>query len=173
MQNSRPYGLHSQTFVSINSSKSGITSNLAHLHSPFYTPLNATIFTTVFVLLFFIGSQFVSSVGKIATSGVNAIGIQICFYYALAALSVIVIYRHQIFLSVKNFVFMGLWPAMSAIFLFTVLLKVVPGLAKLDLYIGVGTVALGFIPIAIYWSKGSDYFKKVQPHERRAALLKQ
>jgi len=144
--------------------------SLGKVHTSYKTPWNATIFTTVFVLLFFIGSQFVKSVNNIAQSGVAAIGIQICFYYALAALSVIVLYRHQVLKSAKNFIFLGIWPLLSGIFLIAVLFKVIPTLTHLALWVGVGTVALGVIPMAIFWQQGSSYFDKPTAEERRAHL---
>jgi len=144
--------------------------SMGKVHTSYKTPWNATIFTTVFVLLFFIGSQFVKSVNNIAQSGVAAIGIQICFYYALAALSVIVLYRHQVLKSAKNFIFLGIWPLLSGIFLIAVLFKVIPTLTHLALWVGVGTVALGVIPMAIFWQQGSSYFDKPTAEERRAHL---
>jgi hypothetical protein len=121
-------------------------------------------------LIFFIGSQFVSSINKIAQSGVAAIGIQICFYYALAAFSVIVLYRKYIFKNFRYAILIGLWPALSGIFLIAVLFKVIPSLDKLALWVGVGTVAIGIIPMIFYWSKGSPYFNKPTPEERLAYL---
>ena len=114
--------------------------------------------------------SFVSSIGKIAESGVAAIGIQICFYYALAAFSVIVLFRRYIFKSATNLLLIGIWPLLSGIFLIGVLFKVIPTLDQLSLWVGVGTVALGLVPMAIYWSQGSPYFQKVTPEERLAYL---
>lgn len=144
--------------------------SMGKVHPEYRTPWNATIFTTVFVLLFFVGSQFISSINNIAQSGVAAIGIQICFYYALAAISVIILYRKYIFKSVKNLVMIGIWPALSGIFLIAVLFKVIPTLTKLALWVGIGTVAIGLIPMAIFWAQGSSYFKKPTPEERVAHL---
>jgi hypothetical protein len=50
------------------------------------------------------------------------------------------------------------------------LVKVIPTLSKLALYVGVGTVALGIIPMAIFWSQGSSYFKMPTKEERHAKL---
>jgi amino acid transporter len=144
--------------------------SMGTVHKNYRTPWNATIFTTVFVLLFFVGSQFIKSVNNIAQSGVAAIGIQICFYYALAAISVIVLYRKYVFRSAKYFFLIGLWPALSGIFLIAVLFKVIPTLSHLALWVGVGTVALGVIPMAIYWSQGSPYFQRPTADERVAHL---
>ena len=144
--------------------------SFGRVHKRFQTPLNATLFTTVFVLVFFIGSQFIKSVNDIANAGVAAIGIQICFYYALAAFSVIILYRRYLRRDIKTFILVGLWPALSGIFLIAVLIKVIPTLSKLALYVGVGTVALGIIPMAIFWSQGSSYFKTPTKEERHAQL---
>jgi len=140
------------------------------VHKKFRTPWNATLFTTVFVLLFFVGSQFIGKVNDIAQAGVSAIGIQICFYYALAAISVIVLYRHYLLKDFKTFVLVGLWPALSGIFLIAVLFKVIPTLSHLALWVGVGTVAIGVIPMTVFWRQGSTYFNKVTKEERRAIL---
>jgi len=140
------------------------------VHKNYKTPWNATIFVTVFVLAFFIGSQFIKSVNDIAQAGVAAIGIQICFYYALAAISVIILYRRYLTRNIQTFLMVGLWPALSGIFLIAVLFKVIPTLSHLALWVGVGTVAIGIIPMAIFWSQGSDYFKTPTKEERHAQL---
>ncbi len=144
--------------------------SFGRVHKKFQTPWNATIFTTVFVLLFFIGSQFIKSVNDIAQAGVAAIGIQICFYYALASISVIVLYRRHLFRNVQTFIMVGVWPALSGLFLIAVLIKVIPTLSHLALWVGVGTVAIGVIPMAIYWSQGAAYFNKPTAEERHAQL---
>jgi amino acid transporter len=149
---------------------STLPKSFGRVHHRFQTPWNATLFTTVFVLVFFIGSQFVKTVSDIANAGVAAIGIQICFYYALAAFSVIILYRRYLRRDFKTFFLIGLWPALSGIFLIAVLIKVIPTLSQLALWVGVGTVALGIIPMAIFWSQGSSYFKKPTPEERQARL---
>jgi len=67
-------------------------------------------------------------------------------------------------------VLVGLWPALSGIFLIAVLIKVIPTLSHLALWVGVGTVAIGVVPMAIFWKQGSTYFNKVTKEERRAIL---
>jgi len=144
--------------------------SFGNVHKKFQTPWNATIFTTVFVLLFFIGSQFISSVNDIAQAGVAAIGIQICFYYALASISVIVLYRRHLMRNIQTFFMVGVWPALSGLFLIAVLIKVIPTLSHLALWVGVGTVAIGIIPMTIYWRQGAAYFNKPTAEERHAQL---
>ena len=64
----------------------------------------------------------------------------------------------------------GLWPALSGLFLIAVLFKVIPTLSHLALWVGVGTVAIGIIPMTIFWRQGSTYFNKVTKEERLAVL---
>ena len=90
---------------------------LGTVHRVRKTPLVATGVVTVISLLLFVGSQSIGSVDNILTDGINAIGLQICIYYCLAGLAVVVLYRKQILLSPTNFIFMGLWPMIGALFM--------------------------------------------------------
>jgi len=143
---------------------------LGSVHRKFKTPIIATIVTTVVGLGLFIGSQFIGSLGTIMTDAVGAIGIQISIYYALAGYSVIVLFRKMIFKSVKNFIFMGLWPLIGALFMTIMFIKVIPGLDHLTKLVGFGSLALGLIPMIWYWSTGHLYFKMPTKQERIAVL---
>jgi len=149
---------------------STMPSKFGTVHKSFKTPWSATLFTSALVLLFFIGSNFIKTLNDIINAGVAAIGIQICFYYALAAISVIVLYRRFLFKDVQTFLLIGVWPALSGLFLIAVLFKVIPTLSHLALWVGVGTVVAGVIPMTYYWIKGSDYFKTPTKEERHATL---
>lgn len=143
---------------------------LGTVHQQRKTPMSAIIFVTVISLVLFVGSQYVGSVANILTDGYNAIGIQICFYYGLAGLAVVVLYRRQLFKSVTNFLFMGLWPLVGAIFMVFILVKDVPTLNTTTKLVGIGAMALGLIPMAWYAVKKVDYFKMAAKEDRVAAL---
>jgi amino acid transporter len=143
---------------------------LGSVHKKFKTPIIATITTTVVGLGLFIGSQFIGSLGTIMTDAVGAIGIQISIYYALAGYAVIVLFRKMIFKSVKNFIFMGLWPLVGALFMTIMFIKVIPTLDHLTKIVGFGSLALGLIPMIWYWSTGHLYFKMPTQAERIAVL---
>jgi len=143
---------------------------LGSVHKKFKTPIVATIVTTVVGLGLFIGSQFIGSLGTIMTDAIGAIGIQISIYYALAGYAVIVLFRKMIFKSVKNFIFMGLWPLIGALFMTIMFIKVIPGLDHLTKIVGFGSLALGLIPMIWYWSTGHLYFKMPTKQERIAVL---
>jgi amino acid transporter len=143
---------------------------LGHIHRKFKTPIVATACVTVFSLLLFVCSQFVGSIDSILTDGINAIGLQICIYYSLAGLAVVMLYRKQLFLSATNFVFMGLWPLIGAVFMIVMFIKTIPGLNSTTLWVGLGAMALGLIPMSIYWIKGNPYFDMPSKEDRIAVI---
>lgn len=141
---------------------------LGKVHPKWKTPYVATFVVAVISVGLFIGSNYIGTIGSILTDAINAIGLQIAIYYSLAGLSVVVLYRKQITKSVKNFIFMGLWPLSGAVFMAVMFVKTIPGLNATTLYVGLGAMALGVIPMAIYWAKGRPYFKAPTQQERLA-----
>ena len=124
----------------------------------------------VISLLLFVGSQSLGSIKTILGDGINAIGLQICIYYCLAGLAVVVLYRKQLTLSVTNFILMGLWPLIGAIFMGYLFVKAIPNLNAATLWVGLGAMALGLIPMIYYWSKGNPYFEMPAKEDRIAVL---
>jgi amino acid transporter len=148
-----------------------LPSALGHVHADRRTPIVATVVVTVISLALFVASQYIGSVYNILQDGYSAIGIQICIYYALAGFSVVILYRRQLFLSVRNFIFMGLWPLLGAAFMSVVFVKVIPGLNTTTKIVGLGSMALGLIPMTWYWLKKSPYFEMPTKEDRHAVLL--
>lgn len=156
--------------------------SLGTTHPVRKTPFVATMTIAVISLLLFVGSQYVGSISTILNDGYAAIGIQICFYYALAGLAVVVLYRRQIFTSVFNFIFMGLWPLVGALFMAFIFVKDVPTLNSTTQWIGLGSMAFGILPMAWYFlglgkmfrelnvKYGSRYFDIPKREDRHAVL---
>jgi len=140
------------------------------VHKKYKTPMVATITITIIGIGLFVGSQFIGSIGTIMTDAIAAIGLQIAVYYALAGYSVVVLFRKEIWKSPKNFLFMGLWPLLGAIFMSVMFREVIPTLPTTAKWIGLGSIGLGFIPMIYYWSKGHVYFNLPTKEERIAAL---
>jgi amino acid transporter len=143
---------------------------LGTVHPKLKTPIVATAAVTIFSLALFVGSQFVGSLGSILTDAINSIGLQICIYYSLAGVAVVVLYRKQLMSSVTNFIFMGLWPLLGAVFMATMFVKTIPGLNGTTKLVGLGAMALGLIPMAYYWIKGNPYFDLPSKEDRVAVL---
>ena len=147
-----------------------LPAGLGRTHERRQTPVVATLVVTGLSLLLFVGSQYVGSVANILTDGFNAIGLQICIYYGLAGLAVVILYRRQLFKSVSNFIFMGLWPLAGAVFMGFIFTKVIPGLNTTTLVVGLGAMALGLFPMAYYWMKGAPYFEMPSREDRHAVI---
>lgn len=148
--------------------------SLGLIHKVRKTPVMATATAAVFSLLLVVGSSYVGSVYNILNDGVTVIGLQICIYYGLAGLSVVILYRRQLFESVENLLFMGLWPFVGACFMFWVFGEEVNSLQSSNpkaLWIGLGAMALGLIPMSYDWMKGNPYFKMPGKLDRHAQLI--
>jgi amino acid transporter len=143
---------------------------LGTVHRTRQTPLVATAVVTVISLLLFIFSQFVGSIGSILSDAISAIGLQICIYYSLAGLAVVALYRRQLFRSPTNFLFMGLWPLVGAVFMAYLFVKEIPQLNAVTLGVGLGAMGLGLIPMFWYWAKKNPYFKMPAKEDRHAVL---
>jgi amino acid transporter len=124
------------------------------------TPWIATIAVAVVSLGLFIGSNYIGSLGNVLTDAINAIGLQIAVYYGLAGLTVVIAFRKVLFASVKNFLLIGLWPLLGAAFMFWILGESIPSDGAVVDWVGLGGLAIGFIPLVIYWAMGSPYFKQ-------------
>lgn len=147
-----------------------LSHQFGRINEKWKTPIFATMTVTVVALGLFIGSQFIGSVGTIMSDAVGAIGLQISIYYSLAGFSVVVLFRKDIFKSLKNFIHLGLWPFLGAVFMALVFVKVIPTLNKQTLWIGFGTLAAGLVPMIWYWSHGHVYFKMPSKEERIGVL---
>ena len=144
---------------------------LGNVHAERKTPIVATVVVTIFSLALFIGSQKIGSIANILIDGYNAIGLQICIYYSLAGLAVVILYRRQLFKSVKNFIFMGLWPLLGALFMIYIFIEAYKGLNNTTRLVGLGAMALGFIPIGYYWFvKKNPYFNMPSKEDRHAVI---
>jgi amino acid transporter len=134
---------------------------LSKIHPTRGTPWIATIAVAIVSLGLFIGSYYAAgSIGKIMTDAINAIGLQICVYYGLAGLTVVVAFRKILLKSVKNFLLIGLWPLVGAVFMFWLLYQSIRTDVGVIDWVGLGALALGLIPLIFYMVKGSEYFKQ-------------
>ena len=139
---------------------------IGKLHPIRRTPVIATLVVAVIGIALFVGANFIGAIGSIFSDAISAMGLQIAIYYSLAGLSVVVLYRKHIFRSVKNFIFMGLWPFIGSVFMITMFIKTIPTLNSTTLTVGLGAMALGLIPMTYYWSKGNPYFNMPTKLER-------
>lgn len=131
-------------------------------HKHWLTPWLAVLVVSAVSLVLFVGSTKLGGFSSIMTDAIDAIGLQICIYYALAGIAVVVAYRKVAFKSLKGAILVGIWPGAGAIFMVFLLVQSCFGPNKLttaQITIGMGAVAIGIIPIAYYWARGTRWFR--------------
>lgn len=136
------------------------------IHTAWRTPWLASVVVGVVSLGLFVASNFVGSISTVMGDAINSIALQIVVYYALAGLAVAVYYRKILLKSLANFVFIGLWPVVGALFMILCGIYDIPQMTPLANAVGLGALAVGLIPLAVYWAKGAPYFRM-----RRAQAL--
>jgi amino acid transporter len=132
---------------------------LGRVHPRRQTPLIALGVVGVISLALFVLSNKVGSLGTIMSDAFSAIGLQICVYYSLAAIAVVVAYRKVLLKSAGNAVFIGLWPLLGGVFMIWVFIQATQTLDTETKVIGLGALALGLIPLVWFWRKGSSYYR--------------
>jgi amino acid transporter len=130
------------------------------VHPTRRTPVFATGVVAVVSLVLFVVSNFLGTVADVLEAAISALGLQIAFYYGLAALAVVLAYSRVLFRSVSNLVFIGLWPLLGAVFMFWVFIESLPELDTTTKAVGLGALALGLIPLGWYWAKGVAYYRQ-------------
>jgi len=142
-------------------------------HREWLTPWFAVVVVTIISLVLFVASTKLGGVSTIMGDAITAIGLQICIYYALAGIAVVVAYRKVAFRSVKSAILVAIWPSIGAVFMLFLLVQSCFGpnrLTNAELGIGFGAVLLGLIPMAYYWATGSAWFRDPGPRLDAAAL---
>lgn len=131
-------------------------------HRQWKTPAIATIVVTLVSLVLFVIAAFQPNVNTVMTDAVYSIDFQIAFYYALAGAAVVIAYRKHIFTSVASFFFIGLWPAVGAVFMGWMFVEYIqPNLGTpIVIYLGIGGIVIGIIPMLIWWRKAPRYYSR-------------
>jgi amino acid transporter len=132
---------------------------LSAIHPRWRSPWLAAITLAVVATGLFVASNYLGSLATVLSDAISAIGLMVAFYYGLAGLSVVVAYRHHIFRSVQNFLFIGLLPLVGAAFLLWVFIESIRSVSGTVTGVGFGALGLGLIPMIYYWARGSDYFR--------------
>ncbi len=137
------------------------------LHPKYKTPWLAGIVIGIVALLLFVLSSFSSGINSLMTDAINAIGLQIAFYYGLTGYACAWYYRHTLRKNAKNLWMRGIWPTLSATFLWFVALYDIPQLGWTTDIVGLGTLFIGVIPLVFYRIKyKSEFYRTDREAER-------
>ncbi len=132
------------------------------LHSEWHTPVFATAVIALISILLFVVSSFAHSVDSVLKDAINAIGLQIAVYYSLAGFAAVVAFRKLAFKSLSNLLLMFLFPLLGGAFMLFIFIESLTSgsLTGTEIWIGVGAILIGIIPLGYYAAKGSPYLQQ-------------
>jgi amino acid transporter len=123
----------------------------SHVHTRWQTPHLATwVNTAVGLALLMLGLTF-PSIDELFRESINAIGLEIAFYYGMAALACAWHFRNDATRSARLMIFAVVWPLFSALALWATAIMAARELNTITLVIGLGAIALGVLPLA--WNR--------------------
>jgi amino acid transporter len=138
---------------------------LGATHPRFLTPHVSTIVVGALATVWYVPLNFLSE--NFLFDTLSALSLMIAFYYALTGFACAIYYRHELFKSVKNFLFIGLAPVLGALLLAYLFFRSIVDLADpgasytggsflglgMPLVIGLGFLLLGAI-LEVVWRLG-------------------
>lgn len=121
----------------------------SRVHEQWGTPHLATYLITALGLLLLVLSLAFKNIDALLTASINAIGLEVAFYYGLAALACAWHFRRPAASSVRILVFAVAWPLASALVLFAVAALAALTMDAATLVIGIGGIVVGVVPLAL------------------------
>ncbi|MCX4529796.1 MULTISPECIES: APC family permease [unclassified Streptomyces] len=137
------------------------------LHPRRQAPWTATAVVAA-VALVLTAAVNLGSGARLLADALSGIGLQIAFYYSLTAFSAVVVHRKTLFTSAGNLLLIGVWPLCGGLFMLWILARSVTELSAAALTIGLGTLALGIVPMLRSWFRGRSYFRPSPLDPQRA-----
>ncbi len=84
----------------------------AKIHPRFLTPAFGTIVIGVLATLWYVPGKLISE--NFLFDSLSALSLMIAFYYGLTGIACVIYWRHELFRSAKNFIFIGVAPLIGA-----------------------------------------------------------
>ncbi|MGW8888545.1 APC family permease [Streptomyces sp. NPDC055749] len=145
-----------------------VPSFLGRIHPRRRTPVASTLTVGAIAVTSLI-CVLVADAGVVLLEDVlMGIGLLVAFYYALAGIAVVVAYRSLLFASAGNLILLGLWPLAGTVFNIWIFAASIPRLTGTQLAIGLGSLALGLVPVTIARLRGGRSFFRPRRLDPRA-----
>ncbi|MDQ0198728.1 APC family permease [Neobacillus ginsengisoli] len=126
------------------------------LHPKFKTPWVSSIVIGIVALVLFVLSTFSSGINSLMTDAINAIGLQIAFYYGLTGFSCAWYYRKV--RDGKDVLMRIVWPLAAGIFLWFIAIYDIKQLDLVTNLVGIGSLVIGIFPLMYYRRKYRSSF---------------
>jgi amino acid transporter len=121
----------------------------AAVHREWQTPWAATLVIWGLGLLLLFAASYMPSVAAILESSIEAIGLQICFYMGLTGYASAWHFRGLLKTDRREAFTHVVMPLIGALFMTGVAAWVIPTFSVVVLTVGLGGLALGFIPLGL------------------------
>jgi len=153
----------------------------SRIHPRFQTPANATIWTGILSVIWYVGLKLTSE--NVYYDALTALGLMIAFYYGITGYASAIYYRKVMFRSLKNFVGMCVLPVTGAVILTWAFWQSVFDLADplssytctdpndastcanifgigVPLALSIGLMAVGVVLMVIWMVRSPDFFRQ-------------
>jgi amino acid transporter len=120
-----------------------LPSHFGLVHEKTLTPVRTMYLLLGVGLVMIFISSFLPSIAAILTDSVNAIAVQVCYYYGLAGLVCAWVYRDSLKESVGTFIAYVVFPALSAVVLITLGLYAISTFNMTTKIVGIGGLLIG------------------------------
>jgi amino acid transporter len=131
---------------------------MGRLHPRFQTPWLAGFAVTGVTLFLFAASATFPSVGALMTGLINAIGVQVACYYALAGLACAWHFRKAAHRGTRSPVYSVFIPLFSAVFVAGIGIYQLPFLGWRLASLSIGTILIGIVPYLYYRRRYRGHF---------------
>jgi amino acid transporter len=142
----------------------------ANVHPRFKTPDFSTIVVGIIATAWYVGGSIASA--SFLADSLSALSLAIAFYYLLTGIACVIYWRHHLFESVKNFLFIGVAPLLGALGLGYLLVESAIRLANpgdsstgtsvlgvgMPLVIAIGFALIGIVLMFAWWGFGDRGF---------------
>jgi amino acid transporter len=127
-----------------------IGETMGKLHPRFQTPWIAGFTVAGVSLLLFAGSATMPSINAMMRDLINAIGVQVAIYYALAGFACAWHYRKSMCTDWRTLAFAVIVPLTSALFVACVGIYQLPNLGWRVSFLSIGSILIGVVPFLYY-----------------------
>ncbi len=138
---------------------------LAHLNARFLTPWNATLAIAVVAVALFVLAATSPSVNALLSATIDAIGVQIAFYYGLSGFACARYYARANRGLPAMFWLRGVWPVAAALFVVAIAALQLAQAGAAAATVIVGLLAIGALPM-IYYRRALRSVYYTEPMER-------
>ncbi|KAM3115633.1 APC family permease [Phormidesmis sp. 146-33] len=136
-----------------------ISRRFEEIHPTFQTPWLGTFVISLLALSLLVASSSISTINELMAGLIQTIGVQVAFYYAMTGFACTWYYRRQLRQNFQTLLMKGICPFTSAIFLLVVGIYQLTQFESTVVYLSIGAIAIGILPMLYYrWKYQSSFY---------------